>query len=237
MPLGLPDSIRACLFDLDGVLTDTASIHEAAWKAMFDEVLAQKHLSPSFSQQDYNDFVDGKPRDAGTSGFLDSRKISASPDEVAAMGKRKNELFLLRLHTDGVTVYPGSLAYLEAVRAAGLRTAVVSSSTNCKEVCDAAKISQYLDVRVDGVTAKAEKLAGKPAPDTFLDAANELGLAAAECAVFEDALAGVEAGRAGRFGFVVGVDRVHHAAALKAHGATRVVTDLQQLLECEEDGT
>ena len=231
MPLGLPASIRACLFDLDGVLTDTASVHEAAWKAMFDEVLQQRHLSPPFSQADYDGYVDGKPRDDGTRSFLASRKIDASPDEITAMGKRKNALFLDKLHTDGVTVYRGSLKYLQAVRAAGLRTAVVSSSTNCKEVCDAAEISQYLEVRVDGVTARADKLAGKPAPDTFLAAARALGLAAAECTVFEDALAGVEAGRAGQFGFVVGVDRVHHAAALKEHGATRVVSDLQQLLE------
>ena len=229
--LGLPDSVRACLFDLDGVLTDTASVHEASWKAMFDEVLQQKHLSPPFSQEDYDTYVDGKPRDAGTRAFLASRNISASDGEVADMGKRKNELFLHKLHADGVTVYPGSLTYLRAVRDAGLRTAVVSSSSNCKEVCDAAKLSQHLEVRVDGVTAKAEHLAGKPAPDTFLAAADKLGLPPSACAVFEDALAGVEAGRAGKFGAVIGVDRVHHGADLAKHGATRVVTDLAQLLE------
>ncbi len=231
MPLGLPDTVRACLFDLDGVLTDTASVHQASWKAMFDEVLAQRHLSPPFSPADYDAYVDGKPREAGTRGFLASRKIGASDVEITSMGKRKNELFLQNLHTEGVTVYPGSLRYLEASRAAGLRTAVVSSSSNCKEVCDAAKIAQYLDVRVDGVTAKAEKLDGKPAPDTFLAAAGKLGFAPSACAVFEDALAGVEAGRAGKFGAVIGVDRVHHGAELTKHGATRVVKDLQQLLE------
>jgi len=232
--VGLPDGVRACLFDLDGVLTDTASVHRAAWKAMFDVELGKRDLPP-FTSGDYDDYVDGKPRDEGTRSFLASRHIDASDEEIAAMGQKKNALFLEKLHTEGVHVYPGSIAYLKAVKAAGLRTAVVSSSTNCREVVDAAGLTGYLEVRVDGNSIRNDHLAGKPAPDTFLRAAEELGVDPAHAAIYEDALAGVEAGKRGAFVAVIGVDRLTggtgaHARGLTAHGATRVVADLAELI-------
>ncbi|WP_258081395.1 beta-phosphoglucomutase family hydrolase [Nocardia nova] len=242
--LGLPDGIRACLFDLDGVLTDTARVHAAAWQEMFDGYLrarAAREHSPFVAFDpvaDYDAYVDGKPRADGTRAFLASRGIDLPegdphdrPDDetVQGLGNRKNEIVLRRIRDDGVRAYPGSVAYVEAVRAAGLRRAVVSSSTNCRDVLVAAHIEGLFEQRIDGVTAQREKLAGKPAPDMFLAAARALGVAPDGAAVFEDALAGVAAGRAGGFGYVVGVDRVGQATELIAHGADTVVTDLAEL--------
>ena len=246
---GLPATIDACLFDMDGVLTETAAVHAAAWKDAFDEFLRGRAAGGSFQpfdvHDDYDRYVDGKPREAGVRDFLASRGITLpeggeddppSAPTVHGLGNRKNELLLARIAKDGVTAFPGSVRYLDAVRAAGLRRAVVSSSANTAQVLDAAGLTDYFEVRVDGHTVTERHLAGKPAPDTYLDAARQLGVAPARAAVFEDALAGVEAGRAGRFGFVVGVDRVGQAAELRAHGADAVVDDLADLLGATSTG-
>jgi beta-phosphoglucomutase family hydrolase len=244
--LGLPSGVRACLFDLDGVLTKTATVHAAAWKQMFDEHLRGRAartgegFEPFDPVADYGQYVDGKPRYDGVRSFLASRGIElpeGEPDDppgaetVAGLGNRKNEIVLRMIHEDGVEAYPGSVRYLEAAESAGLRRAVVSSSTNCRDVLIAAGIERFFEARIDGVVAEREQLKGKPAPDTFLAGARAVGLGAGSAAVFEDALAGVEAGRAGGFACVVGVDRVGHADALREHGATIVVRDLAELLE------
>jgi beta-phosphoglucomutase family hydrolase len=244
--MGLPDSVRGCLFDLDGVLTQTAKVHAAAWKEMFDAYLRRNAeqtntaFVPFDLVSDYDTYVDGKPRADGTRSFLQSRGIQlpeGTPDDppeadtVQGLGARKNEIVLRMIRRDGVEAYPGSVRYVHAVRDAGLARAVVSSSTNCRDVLAAAGIEDLFDVRIDGVVAERDHLRGKPAPDTFLAGARALGVEATHAAVFEDALAGVEAGRAGHFGVVVGVDRVGQAAALREHGADVVVTDLSQLLE------
>lgn len=234
--LGLPDGTRACLFDLDGVLTDTASVHAAAWKQMFDDYLRARaerdgtEFVPFDVSADYGPYVDGKPRLDGTDSFLRSRGIVLNHDELVRLSTIKNELVQEKILTVGVEVYPGSVRYLEAVREAGLATAVVSSSANAAQVLEVAGLTRYIDHRVDGVTAKERGLPGKPAPDTFLAAAADLGVGREEAVVFEDALAGVEAGRAGGFGFVVGVDRLGHADRLRAAGADVVVGDLEELL-------
>jgi beta-phosphoglucomutase family hydrolase len=244
--LDLPDGITTCLFDLDGVLTQTAKIHAQAWKQMFDEFLhgwASRTGQPfqEFDKSaDYNDYVDGKPRLDGVRSFLDSRHIElplGSPDDppdadtLYGLGTRKNNLVLKLIHDQGVEPYEGSVAFVKKAKEQGLRRAVVSSSSNCKDVLVAAGIEDLFEVRIDGIVAEREDLKGKPAPDTFLAGAKALGATAAESVVFEDALAGVEAGRAGDFGWVVGVDRVGHADALRAHGADVVVQDLSELLE------
>jgi beta-phosphoglucomutase family hydrolase len=244
--LGLPDGIRGCLFDLDGVLTQTAKVHDAAWTQMFDDFLRERAsqsgqpFMPFDPGHDYDEYVDGKPRADGTRSFLASRGIElpeGGPDDppdaqtVNGLGNRKNVLLLEMIRTQGVEPYEGSVRYVRAVRDAGLRRAVVSSSANCHDVLVAAGIDDLFEVRIDGVVARREHLRGKPAPDTFLAGARALGLEPAEAAVYEDALAGVEAGRAGHFGFVVGVDRVGQAEALKAHGADIVVEDLAELLD------
>ncbi|GLX00593.1 beta-phosphoglucomutase family hydrolase [Microtetraspora sp. NBRC 16547] len=244
--LGLPDRVRACLFDLDGVLTRTAGLHAAAWKEMFDGFLRERAertgtpMVPFDQVDDYDTYVDGKPRADGTRSFLASRGIhlpEGSPDDppgaetVHGLGNRKNRLVLDRVKKDGVGVYEGSVRYVRAVRDAGLRRAVVSSSANCREMLAGAGIEDLFEESVDGRTAARDHLAGKPAPDTFLAAARALGVAPDQAAVFEDALAGVEAGRAGRFACVVGVDRAGQAAALREHGADVVVSDLSELLE------
>jgi beta-phosphoglucomutase family hydrolase len=243
--LGLPDEVTACLFDLDGVLTPTAQVHAQAWKRTFDEFLAQRaqqtgtSLEPFDIAADYDEYVDGKPRYEGVRSFLQSRRIELpqgdpgdppGQDTVDAIGNRKNKLVLALIHTQGVAPYPGSVAYLRAAREAGLRRAVVSSSTNCRDVLSAAGLIDLVEEIVDGVVAAREHLRGKPAPDTFQAAATALGVQASCAAVFEDALAGVQAGHAGHFGCVVGVDRVGQAAALKAHGADIIVSDLADLL-------
>ncbi len=243
--LGLPDAVRACLFDLDGVLTRTATVHAAAWKQMFDGYLRQRAAAtgepfvPFDDVADYDEFVDGRPRSDGVRAFLASRRIelpegsSSDPpgvDTVRGLGNRKNELVLRLIHERGVEAYDGSVRYVRAVRAAGLRTAVVSSSANCGDVLRAAGIEELFDARIDGVVAEREHLRGKPEPDTFLAGARAVGVGPDASAVFEDALAGVAAGRAGRFVHVVGVDRVGQADALREHGADVVVRDLAELL-------
>jgi beta-phosphoglucomutase family hydrolase len=243
--LGLPDTVRACLFDLDGVLTKTAAVHAAAWKEMFDSFLRSRAAESGrpfapFESQDYEQYVDGKRREDGVRSFLESRGITLPEgeagdpperDTVVGLGRRKNDILLRVIHERGVEAYDGSVRYVEAVREAGLRRAVVSSSTNCRDVLRAAGIDHLFEVRIDGVVAAREQLAGKPAPDTFLAGARALGVAAAEAAVFEDALAGVEAGRAGGFGCVVGVDRADEGDALREHGADVVVKDLAELVD------
>jgi beta-phosphoglucomutase family hydrolase len=239
-PFGLPASIRVCLFDLDGVLTRTATVHMAAWKRTFDAFLAAHEPgSPEFTQLDYNRFVDGKPRADGVRDFLASRGISlpegsagdpADAATIHGIATRKNELVLQELAEHGVEVYPGSVDYLRAVKAAGLATAVVTASANGEQVIEAGGFADLIDVRVDGVVAAREGLRGKPQPDTFLAGAKALGADPAEAVVFEDALSGVAAGRAGNFGYVVGVDRVGHGDELAAHGADVVVEDLAELL-------
>ncbi|MGB3662478.1 MAG: beta-phosphoglucomutase family hydrolase [Mycolicibacter algericus] len=243
--LGLPETVRACLFDLDGVLTDTASVHTKAWKAMFDAYLAQRAertgapFVPFDPIDDYRRFVDGRKRDDGVRTFLASRDIvlpdggdDDPPDAetVHGLGNRKNAAFLTALQADGVDVFEGSRRYLAAVTAAGLATAVVSASANAGEVLAITGLEKFIALRVDGVTLRTEHIAGKPAPDSFLAAAQLLDVAPGAAAVFEDALSGVAAGRAGGFGFVVGVDRVGQAEDLLRHGADVVVTDLEELL-------
>ncbi|MCM0675553.1 beta-phosphoglucomutase family hydrolase [Micromonospora phytophila] len=243
--LGLPAHVTACLFDLDGVLTQTALVHNAAWTATFDEFLRQRAAAtgepfrPFDPGPDYNRYVDGRPRADGVRTFLASRGIvlpEGQPDDppdadtVNGVGNRKNVLLLEHLRTRGVDVYPGSVTYLKAATAAGLRRAVVTASANGREVVAAAGLEPLLEARVDGLVARAQGLRGKPHPDTFLAGAKLLGAEPAQAAVFEDALAGVAAGRAGAFGYVIGVDRVGQADELRAHGADVVVTDLADLL-------
>ncbi|CAM5506527.1 Beta-phosphoglucomutase family hydrolase OS=Streptomyces tendae OX=1932 GN=GUR47_04815 PE=4 SV=1 [Streptomyces tendae] len=238
--LGLPDDIQACLFDLDGVVTKTAVVHAAAWKATFDAFLRERDGADfrPFTDSDYDQYVDGRPRADGVRSFLASRGIElpeGSPDDPAdartvnGVGNRKNELLLEKIRTDGVEPYEGTLRYIDAVRAAGLATAIVSSSANTRDVLRSIDAERLFDVRIDGVVARERKLPGKPRPDTFLAAARDLGVEASRAAVFEDALAGMDAGRSGHFGFVVGVDRVGQTDALYAHGADRVVKDLAEL--------
>lgn len=243
--LGLPDAIRGCLFDLDGVLTKTAKVHDAAWTEMFDDFLRERssrtgeQFVPFDPVRDYDEYIDGKPRADGTRSFLAARGIELREGQeddppgagtVYGLGNRKNQIVLAKIRSDGVEAYAGSVRYVHAVRDAGLRRAVVSSSTNCRDVLAAAHIEDLFEARIDGIVAERDQLRGKPAPDTYLAGARALGLEPAAAAVFEDALAGVEAGRAGNFGFVVGVDRVGQAAELSQHGADVVVRDLSELL-------
>ncbi len=244
--LGLPDAIRACLFDLDGVLTQTAKVHAAAWKQMFDTFLRTRAARsgeafvPFDPAQDYDRYVDGLPRYDGVRSFLASRGIELpdgtpgdppGAETIRGLGNLKNEIVLQMIRSQGVEAYEGSVRYVRAARAAGLRCAVVSSSANCRDVLEGAGIAELFDERVDGIVLEREHLHGKPAPDTFLFAARALGVDPKQAAVFEDALAGVAAGRAGGFGFVVGVDRVGQAEALREHGADIVVGDLAELLD------
>jgi beta-phosphoglucomutase family hydrolase len=230
---------------MDGVITQTAKVHDAAWKEMFDEFLRtwsaehNQQFVPFDPVNDYDEYVDGKPRLEGTASFLESRGITlpegteadkADAQTVWGLSNKKNDLIQQVIERDGVQAYEGSVRYVNAVRAAGLKTAIVSSSANTEAVLKAAGVDGLFAVRVDHQVAEARKLHGKPAPDTFLEAARMLGVPAAEATVFEDALAGVAAGRAGHFGFVVGVDRVGQADQLRAHGADAVVKDLAELL-------
>jgi beta-phosphoglucomutase family hydrolase len=244
--LGLPPNIAACLFDLDGVLTQTAKVHGMAWKEMFDAFLKARaertgeEFRPFDQVTDYDEYVDGKPREDGVRSFLTARHITLpegsdddppEADTVHGLGNRKDVLFLQLIRTHGVEAYEGSVRYLHAARDATLKLAVVSSSKNCSEVLRAARLHDLFDAQVDGNVAHAKGLAGKPAPDTYLEAARMLGVTPAQSAVYEDALAGVEAGHAGGFGLVIGVDRVGQAAALRQHGADVVVKDLADLMK------
>ncbi|MBS1886708.1 MAG: beta-phosphoglucomutase family hydrolase [Actinobacteria bacterium] len=243
--LDLPEAITALLFDLDGVLTKTAVVHDKAWKEMFDAFLERRaeergeKFVPFDPGAEYNQYVDGKPRYDGVRSCLAARGIElpegtpADPPEaetVCGLGNRKNDIVLDLIDKQGVEAYPGSVAFVEAARAAGLRRAVVSSSANCQEILEAAGIEDLFEARIDGVVADERHLKGKPAPDTFLAGAAALGVEPAAACVFEDAVSGVEAGRSGHFGHVVGVDRVDHAAALREHGADVVVADLAELI-------
>jgi beta-phosphoglucomutase family hydrolase len=239
--LGLPDDIQACLFDLDGVVTRTAVVHAAAWKETFDAFLRSRdgeRFRPFDAVADYDEYVDGRPRADGVRTFLASRGIQlpeGTPDDppdkatVHGLGNRKNVLLLEKIRTQGVEAYDGTLRYIEAVRAQGLRTAIVSSSANTPDVLRSIDAEHLFDVRIDGVVAAERGLPGKPHPDTFLEAARDLGIEPSRAAVFEDALAGMDAGRSGHFGYVVGVDRVGQTDALYAHGADIVVQDLAEL--------
>jgi beta-phosphoglucomutase family hydrolase len=243
--LGLPEKVRACLFDLDGVLTDTASVHTKAWKAMFDAYLSERakrtgeNFVPFDAAADYRQYVDGKKREDGVRSFLSSRGIElpdGGPDDpddaetIYGLGNRKNDMFQQVLHADGVKVFDGSRRYLEAASAAGLGIAVVSSSANTRDILEITGLDRFVQKRVDGVTLRDEHIAGKPAPDSYLRGAQLLNVGPDAAAVFEDALSGVQAGRAGNFGFVVGVDRVGQAEDLRRNGADVVVTDLAELL-------
>ncbi|WP_328611386.1 beta-phosphoglucomutase family hydrolase [Amycolatopsis sp. NBC_00345] len=240
--IGLPDTITACLFDLDGVLTGTAVLHREAWKRTFDEFLRTRdgESFQEFTDQDYASFVDGRPRADGVREFLRSRGIElpeGTPDDavdaptVNGIGNRKNELVLKIIEERGVNPYPGSVRYLEKARDAGLRIAVVTSSANGAKVLDAAELTKFVEARVDGLVIRRDGLKGKPAPDSFLAGAKALGVTPEHAAVFEDAQSGVQAGKAGGFGFVVGVNRADQADELRAHGADVVVDDLADLLE------
>jgi beta-phosphoglucomutase family hydrolase len=234
--LKLPDGITACLFDLDGVLTQTAKLHSAAWKQMFDEFLkerAERTGEPfePFEARDYERYVDGRPRIDGVRTFLDARGIEHDDGLDRKLGDRKNELVLQLIREQGVETYEGSIAFVERAREQGLRRAVVSSSANTREVLASVGIEDLFEAVVDGLVAEREGLAGKPAPDSFLAGARALEVEPAQAAVFEDALAGVEAGRAGNFGWVVGVDRAGQADALSEHGADVVVSDLSELMD------
>ncbi len=243
--LGLPDGVRVLLFDLDGVLTQTSALHTKAWTETFDAFLSAhaermgEPFVPFDPVADYAAYVDGKRRVDGVRDFLGSRDITlplGTPadrperETLSGIGNRKNERVLQLIASEGVEVYPGSRRYLEAARAAGLPCAVVSSSANAPLVLDVTGLEAEIDVLVDGSVAHALDLRGKPAPDTFLEATRRLGVTPREAAVFEDALAGVAAGREGRFGYVVGVDRLGQADALREQGADVVVSDLGELL-------
>lgn len=243
--LDLPDGISACLFDLDGVLTQTAQLHARAWKATFDGFLREwgdRSGRPFVGfdyPSDYDEYVDGKPRLDGVRSFLGSRRIElpdGSPADPAAattvhgLATRKNELVLTLIREQGVKAYPTSVQFVEQARLEGLRRGVVSASTNCREVLAAAGIEHLFEARIDGLVARQRQLAGKPAPDTFLAGARALGAHPAQAAVFEDAQAGVQAARAGSLGWVVAVDRTGQAEALWRHGADVVVKDLGELL-------
>src|ERR1700760_3853155 len=245
---GLPAGTTACLFDMDGVVTQTALVHAAAWKDMFDKFLRQRaeqsgeKFVPFDSSKDYGDCVAGKPRLDGPRSFLESRDIhlpEGSPDDkpgtatIYGLSNEKNDLVIEKIKTDGVKVYDDTIKYIKAVRAGGLHTAIVSSSANTVDVPKSAGISDLFDTRVDAQVAKKENLQGKPAPDTFLAAARNLDVAPDHAAGFEDALAGVEAGHAGHFALTVGVARGGngHGDALRQHGADVVVTDVADLLD------
>ena len=234
--LKLPDGITACLFDLDGVITQTAKLHAAAWKEMFDAFLRERSEEAGepfeeFTPSDYDRCVDGRPRLDGVRTFLAGRGIEADDELVGRLGDRKNDLVLKLIRERGVEVYDGSVDFVKEARNEGLRRAVVSSSANTREVLKSVGLEDLFEAVVDGIVAQREELPGKPAPDTFVAGARALGAEPPQAVVFEDALAGVEAGRAGGFGYVVGVDRTGQRDALAERGADIVVDDLSELIE------
>lgn len=229
----------AALFDLDGVITPTAEVHMRAWAKMFNDFLEAQGVDERYTDADYHRYVDGKPRYDGVRSFLESRSISvpegthddpSDADTIGGLGNRKNDVFLEVLHDEGVQAYPGSLRLVEALTAAGVRRAIVSSSRNAPAVLEAAGITDLFELVVHGGVAAEAGLAGKPAPDTYEYAADQLGVAHQKAVVLEDALSGVEAGAAGDFGLVVGVNRGAGADTLREHGADIVVDDLEELL-------
>jgi len=236
--------LEAFLFDLDGVVTRTASVHAAAWKQLFDDYLKRRGVAegrpylPFDPVSDYQEYVDGRPREAGVWCFLAARGISiptGNPGDgpgvetLNGLGSRKDQYFIQALVRRGVQVYGGAVRFIDNARACRMRTAIVSSSRNCAAVVDAAGLARLFDVRVDGLDLRRLGLAGKPAPDMYLEAARRLDTSPARAVVFEDALVGVEAGRAGRFRLVVGIGQGDHAIDLRAHGADIVVADLREL--------
>lgn len=240
------DDFDAVLFDLDGVLTATAKVHAVSWKRMFDEFLSRisqennQPFVPFEIATDYKHYVDGKPRLEGVRSFLEVRNIQlpegsadtvTQEDTVYSLGKRKDEIFNSILETDGVEVYETSVTWVCHLRSQGIKTAVVSSSRNCEAVLKAANITDLFDGRVDGKVAANLGIAGKPAPDTYLKAAQMLNVTAKRCVVVEDAISGVQAGSAGGFGLVIGVNRNDDADALYRNGADIVVTDLGEMLQ------
>lgn len=240
-----PDRFDAVLFDLDGVLTATAKLHAACWKKAFDEFLQKQAdrkgepFRPFDLKADYEDYVDGKPRYDGVQSFLESRGIKlpwGAPDDppdretVCGLGNRKDGLFNQTLESEGAEVFEGTVAWLHQLRQAGIKTAVVSSSKHCRTIIEAAGLADQFEARVDGNVSDDLKLKGKPAPDTYLKAAAMLGVNPQRAVVVEDALSGVEAGRNGGFGLVIGVDRKGDAEALRKHGADIVVSDLKEML-------
>ncbi len=229
----------AALFDLDGVITPTADVHMRAWTQMFNDFLTGRGIDQPYTDDDYYTYVDGKPRYEGVRSFLESRDIElpagdptddSSKDTIAGLGNRKNDDFEQILNAEGVEAYPGSIKLVKALIARGTKLAIVSSSRNAPAVLKAAGVIDYFPVIVDGKVAAERDLAGKPAPDTFLDAAKQVGVANDRAVVFEDALSGVAAGHAGQFGLVVGVNRGVGADQLTQHGADIVVDDLAELL-------
>jgi beta-phosphoglucomutase family hydrolase len=229
----------AILFDLDGVLTPTAIVHERAWQELFDGYLQDVPGADGYRESDYFDHIDGKPRFDGVRGFLASRNIvlpegplddDPAHNTVHGLGNRKNKVFNDIVEAGGVQPYEGSVRFIEAALARGLKIAVVSSSRNAPAVLKAAGLSDYFPVVVDGVVAVAEGLPGKPSPATYQYAARLLGLPTEECVVVEDAVSGVQAGRAGNFHSVIGVDRGAGRQTLLDAGATLVVNDLKELL-------
>ncbi|MCW2824705.1 MAG: haloacid dehalogenase [Aeromicrobium sp.] len=228
----------AALFDLDGVITPTAEVHMRAWDQMFNDFLRDRGEGQPYTDEDYFEYVDGKPRYDGVRSFLASRGIelpegdpSDAPEteSVAGLGNRKNADFEEILQDEGVEPYPGSVTLVKALQARGTKMAIVSSSRNAAAVLAAARMLDYFPVIVSGKEAGERGLAGKPAPDTFLDAAAQLGVPKERAVVFEDALSGVQAGAAGDFGLVIGVDRGVGEDALISNGADVVVDDLEEL--------
>jgi beta-phosphoglucomutase family hydrolase len=240
------DRYDAVLFDLDGVITNTAKVHAACWKKMFDEYLQQRatHRGEAFKPfdlgRDYRLHVDGKPRYDGVRDFLKSRSIQlpeGSPDDppqaetVCGLGNRKNRLVTKAIEDMGVQAYEGSVRFVRQLRRDGFKVAIVSSSENCAAILKAAKLDDLFEVRVDGAMVEAEQLAGKPAPDTFLIGARLLGVEPARTVVVEDAISGVQAGLSGNFGLVIGVARKGDTEELARHGAHLVVNDLDELVD------
>jgi len=244
-PTVTADYFDAVLFDLDGVLTSTARVHSACWKKMFDEFLKgysaerKEPFEPFDIDADYRPYVDGKPRYDGVRSFLESRAIplpNGSPDDlpeertVCGLGNRKDQLFNEMVRSEGVEAYEGTIDWVRSLRSHGIKTAVVSSSKNCRVILQVAGIEELFDTRVDGEVAAQRSIPGKPAPDTFLEAARELAVKPERAVVVEDAISGVQAGHAGGFGLVIGVDRHDDADALSDNGAHIVVKDLAEML-------